>query len=92
MRKRQKSYRYTVDIKRRARGSDANVCLVDQNMTGEQSRKLKVGDRVCWNADQNDLGTITEVNWAGVSIKWNNRDQQSVLHNDMTSVFLTSKK
>ena len=61
-------------------------------MTGEQSRKLKVGDRVSWNADQIDLGTITEVNWAGVSIKWDNREEQSVLHNDMTSVSLSSKK
>ena len=59
-------------------------------MTGEQSRKLKVGNRVNWNADQNDLGIITEVDWAGVSIKWDNREQQSVLHNDMT--LISSKK
>jgi len=55
-------------------------------MTGEQSRKLKAGDRVCWKADHKHLGTITQINWSGVSIKWNNRDQQSVLHNDMTLV------
>jgi hypothetical protein len=61
-------------------------------MTGAESRKLKIGDRISWNTDPNDLGTITEVNWAGVSIKWNNRDQQSVLHNDMTLMFLSSKK
>lgn len=61
-------------------------------MTGEQSRKLKVGDRVSWKTDHNDQGTITETNWSGVSIKWNNREQQSVLHNDMTLVSLTSKK
>jgi len=29
-------------------------------MTGDQSRELKVGDRVCWNADKKDQGTITE--------------------------------
>jgi hypothetical protein len=29
-------------------------------MTGEQSRKLKVGDRVSWKAGHKDLGTITE--------------------------------
>ena len=59
-------------------------------MTGEQSRKLKVGGRVSWNADQNDLGIIIEVDWAGVSIKWDNREQQSVLHNDMA--LISSKK
>ena len=61
-------------------------------MTGAESRKLKVGDRVSWNTDPNDLGTVTEVNWAGVSIKWNNRDDQSILHNDMALVSRISKK
>jgi len=41
-------------------------------MTGDQSRGLAVGDRVCWNADINDQGTVTEKNWAGVTIKWEN--------------------
>ena len=61
-------------------------------MTGEQSRKLKVGDRVSWNKDNNDVGTITEASWSGVAIKWQNRDQQSVLHNDMTLMFPAPKK
>ena len=61
-------------------------------MTGEESRKLKVGDRVNWSKDQNDQGTIKATNWSGVSLKWDNRDEQSVLHNDMALVFLTSKK
>jgi hypothetical protein len=55
-------------------------------MTGDQSRALKVGDRVCWNADQNDRGTVTEKNWAGVTIKWDNRSEQTILHNDMAQV------
>lgn len=54
-------------------------------MTGEQSRTLSVGDRVCWNTTT-DLGTVTEKNWAGVTIKWNNRTQQGILHNDMKQV------
>jgi hypothetical protein len=29
-------------------------------MTGAQSRLLTTGDRVCWNADKNDQGTVTE--------------------------------
>jgi len=52
-------------------------------MTGDQSRKLKVGDRVCWNGDKNDQGTVSETNWAGLTIKWDNRSEQTILHNDM---------
>jgi hypothetical protein len=55
-------------------------------MTGDQSRFLKVGDRVCWGATMTDLGTITETNWAGVTIKWDNRSVQTILHNDMAQV------
>lgn len=56
-------------------------------MTGDQSRTIKVGDRVCWGGDTNDVGTVTEKNWAGVKIKWDNRSEQTILHNDMTEVF-----
>jgi hypothetical protein len=55
-------------------------------MTGDQSRLLKAGDRVCWGATTNDLGTVTETNWAGVTIKWDNRSVQVILHNDMSPV------
>ena len=55
-------------------------------MTGEQSRTLSVGDRVCWQNDQADQGTVTEKNWAGVTIKWDNRGEQAILHNDMAQV------
>jgi hypothetical protein len=55
-------------------------------MTGDQSRQFQVGDRVCWHADKNDLGTVTEANWAGVTIKWDNRSVQTILHNDMAVV------
>src|SRR5216683_8210184 len=55
-------------------------------MTGDQSRLLKVGDRVCWNADKNDQGTITEKNWAGVTVKWDRSEERRVLHNDMVQV------
>jgi hypothetical protein len=61
-------------------------------MTGSQSRSLSVGARVCWRDDSNDLGTVTETNWAGVTVKWDNRSQQSVLHNDMACVGMVSKK
>ena len=55
-------------------------------MTGDQSRFLTVGDRVCWQNDQADQGTVTEENWAGVTIKWDNRSEQAILHNDMAQV------
>jgi len=35
---------------------------------------------------QGDQGTVTETNWSGVTLKWDNRDKQSVLHNDMAMV------
>ena len=61
-------------------------------MTGSQSRLLNVGARVCWRDDNNDLGTVTEKDWAGVTVKWDNRSQQSVLHNDMACVGMVSKR
>jgi hypothetical protein len=63
-----------------------------KRMTGSQSRSLSVGARVCWRDDKNDQGTITEANWAGVTLKWDNRSQQTVLHNDMEFVGLVSGK
>jgi hypothetical protein len=30
--------------------------------------------------------TVTEKNWAGVTIKWDNRSEQAILHNDMAQV------
>jgi hypothetical protein len=58
-------------------------------MTGAQSRSLRVGVRVYWGDDKNDQGTVTEMNWAGVVLQWDNRSEQSVLyvlHNDMAMV------
>jgi hypothetical protein len=55
-------------------------------MTGIQSRSLEIGTRVCWNNDPKDMGAITGMDWAGVVIKWDNRDEQAILHNDMTAV------
>ena len=55
-------------------------------MTGNQSSSLKVGDRVCWRSDRNDQGSVTEKNWAGVTIQWDNGKEQSILHNDMMQI------
>ena len=61
-------------------------------MTGDQSRFLDVGERVCWQNDQAEQGTIIEMNWAGVAIKWDNRNVQTILHNDMARVERVQKK
>lgn len=55
-------------------------------MTGTESRLLNVGARVFWNTDKTDAGSITEKNWSGVTIKWDNREQQTIMHNDMSAV------
>jgi hypothetical protein len=52
-------------------------------MTGEQSRLLKVGDRVCWQNDNADRGIVAETSWAGITVKWDNRSEQTIQHNDM---------
>lgn len=61
-------------------------------MTGTQSRTLSVGDHVCWEGDRNDQGTVTGKNWAGVTIKWNSRSEQTILHNDMGPVYAVPSK
>ena len=61
-------------------------------MTGDQSRGLKVGDRVCWGDDKDDRGTVTEKSWSGVTLKWDNRGEHAVLHNDLKMVFLIPRK
>jgi hypothetical protein len=46
---------------------------------------------VCWAEDRADQGIVTGMNWASVTIKWDNRSEQTVQHNDMGSVFLLPK-
>ena len=55
-------------------------------MTGDQSRLLKVGDRVCWGATITDLGTVVETSWSGVTIDWDDGHTTSIQHNDMAQV------
>jgi hypothetical protein len=54
-----------------------------RSMTGAQSRQLKPGNRVCWQNDEADHGVVVDMNWAGVTIKWKDRGEQAILHNDM---------
>jgi mevalonate pyrophosphate decarboxylase len=68
------------------------IAEMARRMTGSQSRSLSVGARVCWRDDKNDQATVTQTNWSGVTLKWDNRSHQSVLHNDMECVGIVSKK
>jgi hypothetical protein len=61
-------------------------------MTGAESRTLSVGARVFWNADKGDAGTVTEKDWAGVTIKWDGRGVQQILHNDMAAVSVMTER
>jgi hypothetical protein len=55
-------------------------------MTGDQSRALKVGGRVCWGETTTDLGTVVGTTWNGVTIDWDDGHSTSIQHNDMAQV------
>jgi hypothetical protein len=55
-------------------------------MTGDQSRLLKVLDRVCWEATTTDLGTVVRTTWSEVTIDWDDGHTSSIRHNDMAQV------
>jgi hypothetical protein len=55
-------------------------------MTGEQSRQLRTGDRVCWGATTTDLGAVVGTSWSGVTIDWDDGHTSSVQHNDMAQI------
>jgi hypothetical protein len=61
-------------------------------MTGDQSRLLKVGDRVRWEGSATDLGTVIGTAWSGVTISWDDGHTSSVRHNDMAGVGLVPTK
>jgi hypothetical protein len=64
----------------------------ESKMTGTESRALYVGARVFWNANKSDGGTITEKDWAGVTVKWDSRGVHQILHNDMTAVSVMTER
>jgi hypothetical protein len=55
-------------------------------MTGEQSRTLGVGERVCWRATTTGLGTVIGTTWSEVIIDWDDGHTTSIRHNDMAHV------
>jgi hypothetical protein len=56
------------------------------NMTGDESRKLKIGDRVRWKGGATNQGRVRGTSWSGVTIDWDDGDSTSASHNDMTPV------
>jgi hypothetical protein len=71
------------------RNEAGRTCRADRSeaqMTGDQSRALKVGDRVCWGAKTTDLGTVIGTSWSEVTIAWDDGEANSVSHNDMAQV------
>ena len=55
-------------------------------MTGDQSRLLKAGDRVCWGPTTTDQGTVIGTARSGFIIAWDDGDPNSGGHNDMAKV------
>jgi hypothetical protein len=55
-------------------------------MTGDQSRTLSVGDRVCWANSLTDRGTVVGTAWSGVTIDWDDGHTTLIQHNDMKDV------
>ena len=55
-------------------------------MTGDQSRTLSVGDRVCWGVTTTDLGTVIAKTWSEVTIDWDDGRTSTIQHNDMARV------
>jgi hypothetical protein len=56
-------------------------------MTGEQSRLLKEGDRVCWGAASTaDLGKVTSNGWGGVVTQWDDGRTSSIHNNEVKHV------
>jgi hypothetical protein len=60
-------------------------------MTPEQSRKLKVGNSVCFNGDTTDLGKVTAIYGTYVTIKWEDGHESLTGHTHMQRVELVKK-
>jgi len=66
-------------------------CSLHRDMTSKQSRQLKVGDRVCFNGEQADSGTVTAIEHRFVIIKWQDGHKSYTGHGDMNRVELVRK-
>jgi hypothetical protein len=74
-------------------GSRRAVGAGDMTMTSEQSKKLQVGTRVCFNGNAADGGKVIAIQARYVTIKWDDGHQSLTGHNDMARVeLLVTKK
>ena len=55
-------------------------------MDAEQSKKLKVGDKVCYLGDEADRGRIIATEFRYVTIKWEDGHESFTAHKHMTSI------
>jgi len=53
-------------------------------MKPDQSKQLRIGQRVAWYDSQTDQGTVTASDWSGVRVAWDNG--KFFHHNNMTEV------
>jgi hypothetical protein len=60
-------------------------------MTAEQSQKLKIGDQVCFNGYQSDLGMVKARSFRYVTIKWQDGHESFTGHREMQRVSLAKK-
>jgi len=59
-------------------------------MTPDQSKQLKVGQRVAWHESATDQGAVIATDWSGVQIEWDNGKTQFLHHNNMDEVKVAS--
>jgi len=57
-------------------------------MKPDQSKRLKIGQRVAWHDSATDQGTVAASDWSGVRIAWDNGKDQFFHHNNMTEIQL----
>jgi hypothetical protein len=57
-------------------------------MTPEQSKKLKVGNRICFNGDPADSGKVISIGARYVTIKWDDGHKSFTGHGDMKRIEL----
>jgi hypothetical protein len=55
-------------------------------MKPDQSKQLKIGQRVAWQDSLTDQGTVTASDWSGVQITWDNGKTQFFHHNNMNEI------
>ncbi len=55
-------------------------------MKSEQSKNLKIGQRVAWLGSAEDQGIVITSDWSGVQIAWDNGKRQFYHHHNMDEV------